>query len=41
MALRWGVDENGVYWAIIIAESVMTLIAAIAFTRGKWKSRKV
>ncbi len=41
MALRWGVGENGVYWAIIIAESAMTLIAAVAFTRGKWKLRKV
>lgn len=41
MALRWGVGENGVYWAIIIAESAMTLIAAFAFTRGKWKLRKV
>jgi len=41
MALRWGFNENGVYWAIIIAESVMTLVAAVAFTRGKWKLRKV
>ncbi len=41
MALRWGVGENGVYWAIIIAESVMTVVAAVAFTRGKWKLRKV
>ncbi len=41
MALRWGVGENGIYWAIIIAESVMTLVAAVAFTRGKWKLRKV
>lgn len=41
MALRWGVGENGVYWAIIIAESAMTLVAAFAFTRGKWKLRKV
>ena len=41
LALRWGVGENGVYWAIIIAESVMTLVAALAFTRGKWKLRKV
>lgn len=41
LAKRWGVDENGVYWAIIIAESVMTLVAAITFTRGKWKLRKV
>ncbi len=41
MALRWGVGENGVYWAIIIAESIMTLIAALTFRRGKWKLRKV
>ncbi len=41
MALRWGVGENGIYWAIIIAESVMTLAAALAFARGKWKLRKV
>ena len=41
MAMRWGVGENGVYWAIIIAESIMTLIAALTFRRGKWKLRKV
>ena len=41
MALRWGVGENGIYWAIIIAESVMTLAAALTFSRGKWKLRKV
>lgn len=41
LALRWGVGENGVYWAIIIAESVMTVVAAVAFTRGKWKLRRV
>ena len=41
MALRWGVGENGIYWAIIIAESIMTLIAALTFRRGKWKLRKV
>ncbi len=41
MALKWNVGETGVYWAIIIAESAMTLIAAFAFTRGKWKLRKV
>jgi putative MATE family efflux protein len=41
MALRWDFGVNGVYWAIIIAESVMTLVAALAFTRGRWKLRKV
>jgi putative MATE family efflux protein len=41
LALRWGVAENGVYYAIIIAESIMTLVAALTFMRGKWKLRKV
>jgi putative MATE family efflux protein len=41
LAMRWGVAENGVYWAIIIAESIMTMVAALIFRRGKWKGRKV
>ncbi len=41
MALRWGNAEIGVYYAIIIAESVMTLVASLAFMRGRWKLRKV
>jgi putative MATE family efflux protein len=41
MALKWNVGETGVYWAIIISESAMTLIATFAFSRGNWKLRKV
>ncbi len=41
LALKWGVAENGVYIAIIVAETIMALIAALIFRRGKWKLRKV
>jgi putative MATE family efflux protein len=36
-----GLDEYGVYAAIIIAESMMTLIAIWLFRKGKWKLQKV
>ncbi len=41
MALRLGLAENGVYVAIISAETMMTLIAAVIFRKGRWKLRKV
>jgi putative MATE family efflux protein len=41
LALRLGIAENGVYIAIISAETLMTLIAAYIFSLGKWKLRKV
>lgn len=34
-------NESGVYTAIIIAESIMTIIAMWLFKKGKWKSQKV
>ena len=41
LALHTGVAENGVYIAIIAAESLMAVIAAIIFQRGRWKLQKV
>ncbi len=37
LAMRAGMDENGVFLAIVIAETVMTLMAFILFRKGKWK----
>ncbi len=36
-----GMEQNGVYWAIVIAETIMTLVAIWLFRKGKWKEKKV
>lgn len=41
LAIRLGLDEEGVFIAIITAESVMTLTAWLIFRRGKWKLNEV
>jgi putative MATE family efflux protein len=41
LALKAGLKEEGVFYAIVIAESTMTLIAWIVFRRGKWKLKEV
>jgi putative MATE family efflux protein len=41
LATRIGWKEEGVYYAIIIAETLMTITAAILFKRGKWKLKEV
>ena len=38
---KLGLDENGVYYAILIAETCMTLTAIYLFKRGKWKLKEV
>ena len=37
--LDWG--QNGVFYSIIIAETMMTILAFILFKKGKWKLKKV
>ena len=41
LALKTGLNEQGVFYAIIIAESTMALIAFYSFRKGKWKKQSV
>jgi len=41
LALPLGMQEKGVYIAIIAAETLMTLTAVLIFRKGKWKTRQV
>ncbi|MBU2651026.1 MAG: MATE family efflux transporter [Bacteroidetes bacterium] len=41
LAITSGIGENGVYYAILIAESLMTITAFVIFRRGRWKLKVV
>ncbi|MBN1251416.1 MAG: MATE family efflux transporter [Bacteroidales bacterium] len=41
LALNTNLDEKGVYFAILISETFMTIFSIILFKRGKWKHVKV
>lgn len=41
LAMRGGFNVEGVYIAIVIAESTLTLLGMWVFSRGKWKLMKV
>lgn len=41
LTFKAGMNQNGVYLAIVIAESIMAVLATILFLRGKWKLRNV
>jgi putative MATE family efflux protein len=41
LSLVMGFGEYGVFFAILSAETVMTIIAVILFRRGKWKLKQV
>lgn len=41
LALHWGWGQSGVYYSIVIAESVLAVTAIGVFRRGKWKTVKV
>ncbi|HOW24544.1 MAG TPA: MATE family efflux transporter [Bacteroidales bacterium] len=41
LAVPLRMKEQGVFYAIVIAESAMTIAAVIIFSKGKWKLKKV
>jgi putative MATE family efflux protein len=41
LAMKTGAGARGVYWSIVIAESIAGLVAILLFRRGKWKTRIV
>ncbi len=41
LALKVGLDELGVFFAIITAESLMAILAFLQFRKGKWKEQQV
>lgn len=41
LAITLNMEENGVFWSIVIAESLLGLFGVTIFRRGTWKSKKV
>jgi putative MATE family efflux protein len=41
LAIKSGMNEEGVFIAIVIAETIMTITAWLVFRRGKWKLKEV
>ncbi|MBK8556991.1 MAG: MATE family efflux transporter [Lewinellaceae bacterium] len=41
LALHFNWGQTGVYWSIVIAESVLAIAAIVVFRQGKWKQVKV
>lgn len=41
LAYQFGMGPHGVFWAITIAFSLLAVVAALLFRRGKWKTKVV
>lgn len=41
LAMNTGFDENGVFWAIVVAESIFGILGMWIFSKGKWKEKEV
>jgi putative MATE family efflux protein len=41
LAIPARLDSNGVYWAIVVAESAIALASVVLFKRGRWRMQKI
>ena len=41
LAMKFGFAEEGVFYSIVISETLLGIIGFILFKRGKWKTTKV
>jgi Na+-driven multidrug efflux pump len=41
LAMKFGFAEEGVFYSIVISETLLGIIGFILFKRGKWKTIKV
>jgi Na+-driven multidrug efflux pump len=41
LALRFGLGQRGVWWAIVVAEAAMGAASISLFSRGRWKNVRV
>jgi Na+-driven multidrug efflux pump len=41
LARTTGLEENGVFLAILAAETLLTAVSVLVFRRGRWKLRRV
>jgi putative MATE family efflux protein len=41
LALKLGLRESGVYWSVVIAESMAGVIGIVLFRRGRWKQTQI
>ncbi len=41
LAIPFGWNEYGVFWAIVISESILGIMGILVFRRGRWKLKKV
>ena len=41
LATRTPLGPTGVFWALTLAYSMLAVVSAIIFRRGRWKTRKL